>query len=97
MVVESMHKTIKYKYFNGSVVNRLDKAMFKILEFLKNKSDERMQNTLKYKSKTRTIFVTHIKSINIQNLYSIEKLNQNDYLVEKKEDLKKYNITFNPD
>jgi hypothetical protein len=42
MHIERMHRTIKYIYFNGRKVKRLDKAITQILKFVRDKLFDRL-------------------------------------------------------
>ncbi|KAL4088856.1 hypothetical protein QTP88_023940 [Uroleucon formosanum] len=95
--LESMHKTIKYRYLNGCRIGRMDKSIMTIRLFTRDKKVERMIKLSKGKSTTR---IQKIKKRHITSISLNLKITKNEsngwnvdinkiHLIEDSEQLKK--------
>lgn len=69
MHIERMHHTLKYIYLNGKNVKRLDKAIFALMSFIKDKLFDRLIVLTKGKltSKLKDIRRRHVSSLSIKD------------------------------
>lgn len=77
MHLESMHRTLKYIYHHGKSVQRLDKALFTLMCFIRDKLFHRLIATEKGKlsSKVRTIRQSHKLSLTMNEKLIVKEGN----------------------
>jgi hypothetical protein len=83
MGLETLHRNIKYGYFKGKSVRRLDEAIYLICLFLKEREHDWAISYEKGKitKKHTAIFQNHITALKMKSDYSIEIINNNNVKV----------------
>jgi hypothetical protein len=83
MALETLHRIVKYNYFKGKTVRRLDEAIYLICLFLKDREYdwERSYQKGKITKKHTAIFQNHQKALEMSSNYAIDQEGENSFKV----------------